>query len=97
MVHTCVVAGCRNRRTPGTTLSFYRFPRDPERKQRWIAAVNREEETSLNTSKSKPDPQKCCYQTAHFALFLGGTMYQLRRVEKAWLLAHYNLSSNPTD
>ncbi|KAM9342299.1 uncharacterized protein KZ484_014942 [Pholidichthys leucotaenia] len=42
MVHTCVVAGCRNRRTPGTTLSFYRFPRDPERKQRWIAAVNRE-------------------------------------------------------
>ncbi|XP_032385960.1 uncharacterized protein LOC116698250 isoform X2 [Etheostoma spectabile] len=42
MVHTCVVAGCRNRRTPGTTLSFYRFPRDPDRKQRWIAAVNRE-------------------------------------------------------
>uniref|UniRef100_A0A3B1JKU5 THAP-type domain-containing protein n=1 Tax=Astyanax mexicanus TaxID=7994 RepID=A0A3B1JKU5_ASTMX len=42
MVHTCVVSGCRNRRTPGTALSFYRFPRDPERKQRWIAAVNRE-------------------------------------------------------
>lgn len=42
MVHTCVVAGCRNRRTPGTALSFYRFPRDPERKQRWIAAVNRD-------------------------------------------------------
>ncbi|KAF7709366.1 uncharacterized protein LOC124383076 [Silurus meridionalis] len=41
MVHTCVVAGCRNRSTPGTALSFYRFPRDPERKQRWIAAVNR--------------------------------------------------------
>ncbi|XP_053733341.1 uncharacterized protein LOC128766029 [Synchiropus splendidus] len=41
MVHTCVVAGCRNRRTPGSTLSFYRFPRDPERKRRWIAAVNR--------------------------------------------------------
>ncbi|XP_029558546.1 uncharacterized protein LOC115155760 isoform X1 [Salmo trutta] len=42
MVHTCVVAGCRNRRIPGTSLSFYRFPRDPDRKQRWIAAVNRE-------------------------------------------------------
>ncbi|PWA15596.1 hypothetical protein CCH79_00018474 [Gambusia affinis] len=41
MVHTCVVAGCKNRRTPGTRLSFYRFPRDPERKQRWVAAVNR--------------------------------------------------------
>lgn len=41
MVHTCVVAGCRNRRTPGTPLSFYRFPRDPERKRRWIVAVNR--------------------------------------------------------
>ncbi|KAJ8253437.1 hypothetical protein GJAV_G00212960 [Gymnothorax javanicus] len=42
MVHTCVVVGCRNRRTPGTTLSFYRFPRDPVRKQRWIAAINRQ-------------------------------------------------------
>ncbi|KAJ8350939.1 hypothetical protein SKAU_G00260690 [Synaphobranchus kaupii] len=42
MVHTCVVVGCRNRRTPGTTLSFYRFPRDSERKQRWISAINRE-------------------------------------------------------
>ncbi|KAG7256454.1 hypothetical protein CRUP_001582 [Coryphaenoides rupestris] len=42
MVHTCVVSGCRNRRTPGTALSFYRFPRDPERKQRWVDAVNRE-------------------------------------------------------
>ncbi|XP_054471614.1 THAP domain-containing protein 1 [Anoplopoma fimbria] len=42
MVHTCVVSGCRNRRTPGTALSFYRFPRDPDRKQRWIAAVDRE-------------------------------------------------------
>uniref|UniRef100_A0A3Q1B0Z3 THAP domain-containing protein 1 n=1 Tax=Amphiprion ocellaris TaxID=80972 RepID=A0A3Q1B0Z3_AMPOC len=42
MVHTCVVSGCRNRRTPGTSLSFYRFPRDPDRKQRWINAVNRE-------------------------------------------------------
>nr|XP_019956308.1 PREDICTED: uncharacterized protein LOC109638005 isoform X1 [Paralichthys olivaceus] len=42
MVHTCVVTGCRNRRTPGTGLSFYRFPRDPDRKQRWIEAVNRE-------------------------------------------------------
>ncbi|XP_059895294.1 uncharacterized protein LOC132448209 isoform X1 [Gadus macrocephalus] len=42
MVHTCVVSGCRNRRTPGTALSFYRFPRDPERKQRWVDAVNRQ-------------------------------------------------------
>ncbi|KAJ8013080.1 hypothetical protein DPEC_G00049580 [Dallia pectoralis] len=41
MVHTCVVTGCRNRRIPGTSLSFYRFPRDPDRKQRWISAVNR--------------------------------------------------------
>ncbi|KAJ3592460.1 hypothetical protein NHX12_007587 [Muraenolepis orangiensis] len=31
-----------NRRTPGTCLSFYRFPRDPERKRRWVDAVNRQ-------------------------------------------------------
>ncbi|XP_034042965.1 uncharacterized protein LOC117525241 [Thalassophryne amazonica] len=42
MVHTCVVSGCRNRRTPGSSLSFYRFPRDPDRKRRWITAVNRQ-------------------------------------------------------
>uniref|UniRef100_A0A669CL20 THAP domain-containing protein 1 n=2 Tax=Oreochromis TaxID=8139 RepID=A0A669CL20_ORENI len=54
MVHTCVVAGCRNRRTPGTTLSFYRFPRDPERKQRWIAAVNREGWVPNDGSRKNP-------------------------------------------
>ncbi|XP_061579306.1 uncharacterized protein LOC133445837 isoform X2 [Cololabis saira] len=41
MVHTCVVSGCRNRRTAGSSVSFYRFPRDPQRKQRWVSAVNR--------------------------------------------------------
>ena len=36
----CVVEGCHNR-AGELGLSFYRFPVDPERRKRWIAAVNR--------------------------------------------------------
>ncbi|XP_039674495.1 uncharacterized protein LOC120570294 isoform X3 [Perca fluviatilis] len=97
MVHTCVVAGCRNRRTPGTTLSFYRFPRDPERKQRWIAAVNREgwvpndgsrlcsthflSEMKEQGALEIPDKQEARVEAANALLFLQG---QGRSVVAEW-------------
>ncbi|XP_028446141.1 uncharacterized protein LOC114563543 isoform X3 [Perca flavescens] len=97
MVHTCVVAGCRNRRTPGTTLSFYRFPRDPERKQRWIAAVNREgwvpndgsrlcsthflSEMKEQGTLEIPDKQEARVEAANALLFLQG---QGRSVVAEW-------------
>ena len=42
MVKSCCDVGCANRLSKGTTLLFYRFPVDPDRRSRWIAAVKRE-------------------------------------------------------
>eukprot|EP00058_Branchiostoma_floridae_P006248 XP_002591736.1 hypothetical protein BRAFLDRAFT_58953 [Branchiostoma floridae] len=41
MVHTCAAVGCHNRKNPGTSESFYRFPREEPRRGKWIAAVRR--------------------------------------------------------
>ena len=41
MVKSCCAIGCTNRLTKGSTLSFYRFPADVERRRLWIAAINR--------------------------------------------------------
>ncbi|XP_038063173.1 THAP domain-containing protein 11-like [Patiria miniata] len=39
MVHTCVVVRCKHRKTAGSGISFYRFPTDEERRQKWINAI----------------------------------------------------------
>ena len=41
MPHTCCAYGCTNRPSKDSGISFYRFPADEERKQRWIQAVRR--------------------------------------------------------
>ena len=38
---SCCAVGCTNRHSKGSSLSFYRFPIDPERRARWIAAIKR--------------------------------------------------------
>ena len=42
MVKSCCAVGCKNRWRKGCNISFYRFPSNPERRERWIAAVKRE-------------------------------------------------------
>ncbi|XP_076356142.1 uncharacterized protein LOC143249712 isoform X2 [Tachypleus tridentatus] len=42
MVITCVAVGCQNRQGRDPGKSFHRFPTDPERRSRWIAALKRE-------------------------------------------------------
>ena len=42
MVKHCCAVGCRNTYQKGSGIQFYRFPTDPERKGKWISAVNRE-------------------------------------------------------
>ena len=50
MGKSCCAVGCTNRYEKGNSLSFYRFPKDPSRRARWIAAVNRKNWTpSENT------------------------------------------------
>ena len=41
MGKNCCAVRCTNRRYRGCGLEFYRFPRDPDRKRLWIAAVSR--------------------------------------------------------
>jgi len=43
MVKSCCAVGCSNRYFKGCGLKFSRFPQDPERRRKWIAAVNRKD------------------------------------------------------
>ncbi|XP_076313352.1 THAP domain-containing protein 2-like [Tachypleus tridentatus] len=41
MVYSCCAFNCSNRHGQVENVSYYRFPKDPDRRRRWIAAVNR--------------------------------------------------------
>ena len=43
MVKSCCAVGCVNHLTKGSSLSFYRFPTDNDRRRRWISAINRKD------------------------------------------------------
>ena len=47
-VHMYVHVGCTNRFSKGSGISFYRFPTEAERRERWIAAVNRKDWAPTN-------------------------------------------------
>ena len=48
MGKSCCAIGCTNRFSKGGGISFYRFPTEPERRERWIAAVNRKDWAPTN-------------------------------------------------
>ena len=41
MGKSCCAVGCSKRFAKGCGFKFYRFPKEPERRRQWIAAVNR--------------------------------------------------------
>ena len=41
MPTTCAVVKCYNRHRKGSRISFYRFPKDPDRRRQWVAFVSR--------------------------------------------------------
>ncbi|XP_060770611.1 peroxynitrite isomerase THAP4-like [Neoarius graeffei] len=43
MVFACCAVGCHNRQGQRAGLSFYRFPTDPDKRAKWIAAVKRQD------------------------------------------------------
>ncbi|XP_060755369.1 peroxynitrite isomerase THAP4-like isoform X1 [Neoarius graeffei] len=43
MVFACCAVGCHNRQGQHAGRSFYRFPTDPDKRAKWIAAVNRQD------------------------------------------------------
>ena len=40
MPTTCTVVNCDNRHCKGSSIKFYRFPKDQHRRQRWLAFVS---------------------------------------------------------
>ena len=43
MVNSCCAIGCTNRYHEGCGLSFYRFPADRSRRNKWLAAIKRKD------------------------------------------------------
>ena len=50
MVKSCSTVGCANRFMKGCGLSFYRFPKDPDRLKLWISAMKRKDWTPNRNS-----------------------------------------------
>ena len=61
MPTTCVVVGCHNRQTKQCGLSFYRFPKDKDRRRLWVAFVSRR-----NPDGSPWQPGTGCMCSEHF-------------------------------
>ena len=55
MEKACCAPGCVNRFSKGSGIKFYRFPVDPERRRRWITALNRKEWQPSEYSLAWPD------------------------------------------
>lgn len=51
MPEYCCAVGCRNKRGDKANLSFYRFPRDLARRQKWIAAISRKNWTPTDFTR----------------------------------------------
>ena len=47
----CVAVGCSNNQFRNPNLSFYRFPVDIERRNKWISAVKRKDWTPTHYSR----------------------------------------------
>ena len=43
MVKSCCAIGCFNKYCKGSSISFYRFPVDKERRAKWISAIKRKD------------------------------------------------------
>uniref|UniRef100_A0A667XB84 THAP domain-containing protein 1 n=1 Tax=Myripristis murdjan TaxID=586833 RepID=A0A667XB84_9TELE len=50
MVDSCCAPGCINNRRKSVGKSFYRIPKDPDRRNKWLSAIKR--------ARSKQSPSK---------------------------------------
>ncbi|XP_052062484.1 uncharacterized protein LOC127702366 isoform X2 [Mytilus californianus] len=67
MGKVCVVLGCRNRdshKQPG--IKFHRIPKDEERKQLWIKAINRRDPLTGKVWISGDEGARVCSVSEHF-------------------------------
>ncbi|XP_010785928.1 THAP domain-containing protein 11-like isoform X2 [Notothenia coriiceps] len=60
MVDNCCAPGCTNRRGKKKGVSYYRIPKDAERREKWIAAIKRDR-SRLNKTE-RWDPPAVCFR-----------------------------------
>lgn len=63
MPKSCCAVGCSNHNMMEKKLSFHLFPTDPERRRKWVKAVNRQAQDGLEWSPARTTVL-CC---EHFA------------------------------
>uniref|UniRef100_A0A8C6WY87 THAP domain-containing protein 1 n=1 Tax=Neogobius melanostomus TaxID=47308 RepID=A0A8C6WY87_9GOBI len=51
MPSACCAMGCTNALSQKKGLAFYKFPKDPVRRQKWITAIRRDHRTPTAESK----------------------------------------------
>uniref|UniRef100_A0A668AB04 THAP domain-containing protein 1 n=1 Tax=Myripristis murdjan TaxID=586833 RepID=A0A668AB04_9TELE len=55
MVDSCCAPGCQNsRRRQVKGKAFYRIPKDPDRRQKWISAIKRARSEQKKTERWEP-------------------------------------------
>ncbi|XP_056441481.1 collagen alpha-2(I) chain-like [Gadus chalcogrammus] len=54
MVDNCCAPGCTNKRGKNKCTSFYRIPKDAERRAKWISAIKRARSKQKKTEKWDP-------------------------------------------
>ncbi|XP_062339342.1 uncharacterized protein LOC134037825 isoform X3 [Osmerus eperlanus] len=54
MVDSCCAPGCQNHREKDEGRAFYRIPKDPERRSKWIAAIKRARSRQNQTERWEP-------------------------------------------
>ncbi len=103
----CCVMGCSNRFSKGCGLHFYRFPVNPERKNSWVAAVNRKDwqpteftwicRTHFVGGKKSDDPVSPAYVSTLFKYVRSPAkrkaLCQLERYERTGMLKKRRLEA----
>ena len=51
MPEYCCAVGCKNLRTKGSKIGFFRVPANPEKREKWIAAIHRSNWTPTQHSR----------------------------------------------
>uniref|UniRef100_A0A8D0D317 THAP domain-containing protein 1 n=1 Tax=Sander lucioperca TaxID=283035 RepID=A0A8D0D317_SANLU len=54
MVDSCCAPGCQNRREKDKGRAFYRIPKDPDRRSKWLATIKRARSRQNQTERWEP-------------------------------------------
>uniref|UniRef100_A0A8C6T797 THAP domain-containing protein 1 n=1 Tax=Neogobius melanostomus TaxID=47308 RepID=A0A8C6T797_9GOBI len=74
MVDSCCAPGCTNHRTQGKSRAFYRIPKDPARREKWISAIKGARSSLRKTENWTPSPNGFRLCSDHF---ISGNFSQL--------------------